>query len=91
MMYVDTLPIKLQQGCIVEAVFFEALARDPKAELSVDFPAVVMSPACDFEHEKTDFATCIALFPFEQQFEKFKQGAWKSQAIADGKAITEAI
>jgi hypothetical protein len=71
---------RLQQGCIIEGLWFHFL----QAEID----AVVLSPACDVAQNKADFATCVGLFPFEEQILKFKEGDWaKKHGEANGQPI----
>lgn len=57
-----TPPDKLQQGCLVEAVYFYAIGTER--------PAIALSPSCDFENDKADFATFLALFPYKDMLKR---------------------
>ncbi|MCA1788613.1 MAG: hypothetical protein LC667_01815 [Thioalkalivibrio sp.] len=67
-MYLDVPPDRLQQGCLVEAVFFDAVR--------FELPAVVLSPACDFAQDNAEYATCIALWSFGEMVPRLVRGSW---------------
>jgi hypothetical protein len=77
-MYLDVAPTRLQQGCLVEAVYFDAVR--------FELPAVVLSPACDFAQEKAEYATCIALLPFVEMLPRLAAGSWKDFFPEHGRA-----
>lgn len=78
-MYEATAPTSLQQGCIVQGVYFFATDEDRDA--------VALTPACDFAQDKADYITFVALIPYLEMADGLAKTSWKKDMAAEGHAI----
>lgn len=74
-MYEADPPARLQQGCLVQDLYFDATGEEQDA--------VTLSPACDFENAKAQFATFICLRSFSDFLPAALQGWWKDAQLPE--------